>query len=85
MRALKVSTLGLAVALLGACSSGTDQHDARRADPTSAAAADSSSHKSVFDPVTRTPLDRARGVQGTIDASAERTRTSAERQERGDD
>ena len=39
--------------------------------------------KTVFDPLTQ-QLDRARGVQNTIDASADTTRKAVDSQERGD-
>jgi hypothetical protein len=39
--------------------------------------------KTVFDPLTQ-QLDRARGVQQTVDQNAESTRKAVENQERGD-
>ncbi|GAC1303635.1 MAG: hypothetical protein NVSMB10_05880 [Steroidobacteraceae bacterium] len=39
--------------------------------------------KTVFDPLTQ-QVDKARGVQNTVDANQADTRRSVERQERGD-
>jgi hypothetical protein len=39
--------------------------------------------KTVFDPLTQ-QLERARGVQQTVDQNAESTRKAVENQERGD-
>jgi len=39
--------------------------------------------KTVFDPLTQ-QLERARGVQQTVDQNAQRTREAVENQERGD-
>jgi hypothetical protein len=39
--------------------------------------------KTVFDPLTQ-QLDRARGVQQTVDQNAESTRKAVDEQERGD-
>lgn len=82
MRALEVWTLGLAIAFIGACSGGPEGTSADRHRAAEAPATPPS--KTVFDPITRTPLDRARSVQGTLDESAERTRGAVEREERGD-
>jgi len=66
--------LVLAASLLTACSSG------QSAAPTPAP---KPPEKTVFDPLVQTE-QRARDVQATIDASAERARKAADAQERGD-
>jgi len=71
--------LVLAASLLTACSSG------QSAAPTPAP---KPPEKTVFDPLVQTEQrareQRARDVQATIDASAERARKAADAQERGD-
>jgi len=84
MRMLKVSTLGLAISFATACSSGADAPQAAGAHRAADTPPATPPAKTVFDPITHTPLDRARSVQGTIDESAERTRGAVEREERGD-
>ncbi len=64
-------TLSLAVLFIHACSSGQPPN------PPAAPA------KSVFDPMTQ-QMDKARGVQSTVDQSAANTRKAIDAQERGD-
>lgn len=72
MSALRASTLLMAVLFIQGCSS------AQSPDPPAAAPA-----KTVFDPLTR-QLEKARGVQQTVDGQAEKTRSDLDAQERGD-
>jgi len=65
-------TASLAVLFILGCSSGE-----------SSAPPPAPPQKTVFDPLTQ-QLDRARGVQQTVDQNAESTRKAVENQERGD-
>lgn len=66
--------LVLGASLLAACSSGQ---------PAAPTPGPKPPEKTVFDPLVQTE-QRARDVQTTIDASAERARKAADAQERGD-
>lgn len=72
MGALGASTMLLVVLFIQGCSS------AQAPDPPAA-----SPPKTVFDPLTQS-LDKARGVQQTVDGQAERARNELDAQERGD-
>jgi hypothetical protein len=72
MGVLKNSTASVSVLFILGCSSG------QSADPVPPAP-----QKTVFDPLTQ-QLDRARGVQQTVDQNTENTRKSVESQEHGD-
>jgi hypothetical protein len=71
MGALRLSTMWLAVLFIQGCSS------SQAPDPPAPPA------KTVFDPLTQ-QLDKARGVQKTVDQSAESTQKAVDSQERGD-
>ena len=71
MGTLERWTLSLAILFIQACSS---------AQPPSAPAAPA---KTVFDPLTQ-QMDKARGVQRTVDESAANTQQAIEAQGRGD-
>ena len=71
MNMFKASTALLALAFLHGCSSG------QAPDPPPPP------QKTVFDPMTQT-LDRARGVQNTVNQQADSTRKEVDSQERGD-
>jgi hypothetical protein len=73
MRALDASTLLLAVLFTQGCSSSAKPPDTPSAPP----------QKTVFDPLTR-DLEKARGVQQTVDQQADSTRRNIDAQERGD-
>lgn len=73
MGVLDTSTVLLAVMFIQGCSSSVQPPDPPREPPP----------KTVFDPLTQ-DLDKARGVQNTVDQQAERTRRSMDSQERGD-
>lgn len=73
MGVLAASTLMLAVLFIQGCSAADHPPDARDAAPA----------RTVFDPVTR-DIDKARAVQGTVDAQAAATRRALDAQERGD-
>ena len=73
MRALDASTLLLAVLFSQGCSSSAQPPDTPPAPP----------QKTVLDPLTR-DLDKARGVQQTVDQQADSTRLKIDSQERGD-
>jgi PBP1b-binding outer membrane lipoprotein LpoB len=72
MDALDASTMLLAVLFIQGCSSSV-QPPVTSAPP----------QPTVFDPMTQ-DLDKARGVQNTVDGQAERARNSIDSQERGD-
>ena len=73
MRALDASTLLLTVLFSSGCSSSVQPPDAPAAPP----------QKTVFDPLTR-DMQKARGVQQTVDHQADETRRNLDSQERGD-
>ena len=73
MRALDASTLLLAVLFTQGCSSSVGPPDTPPAPP----------QKTVLDPLTR-DLEKARGVQQTVDQQADSTRLKIDSQERGD-
>jgi hypothetical protein len=73
MRVLDGSTMLLAVLFIQGCSSAVQPPDSPPAPP----------EKTVFDPLTH-DLEKARGVQKTVDEQAERTRNGIDSQERGD-
>lgn|GEM_PF-1555556 len=81
MGRLRTTTLWLMVSFIQACSQAPDATPAKSDPP--AAAPSSPPGKTVFDPLTGT-LGRARGVQDTVDQSAERTRRAVENEEHGD-
>jgi hypothetical protein len=66
-------TASLAVLFILGCSSGESSAPPPPPPP----------QKTVFDPLTQ-QLDRARGVQQTVDQNAESTRKAVDEQERGD-
>jgi hypothetical protein len=66
-------TASLAVLFILGCSSGESSAPPPPPPP----------QKTVFDPLTQ-QLDRARGVQQTLDQNAESTRKAVDEQERGD-
>jgi hypothetical protein len=70
MGAFKLWTMSLAVLFIQGCSSAD-------------VPAPTPPVKTVFDPVTQ-PLDKARGVQKTVDQNAESTQKAVDSQERGD-
>jgi hypothetical protein len=72
MGVLKILTVSLAVSFILGCSSGQSP------DPPPPAKT-----KTVFDPLTQ-QLDRAHGVQDTVDAQADATRRAVDHEERGD-
>jgi hypothetical protein len=72
MGALDASTMLLAVLFVQGCSS--SQAPGPPAAPPS---------KTVFDPMTQS-LDKARGVQQTVDQQADRARSEMDAQERGE-
>jgi PBP1b-binding outer membrane lipoprotein LpoB len=67
------STILLAVLFIQGCSSPAQPPDTPPAPP----------QKTVFDPLTQ-DIDKARGVQNTVDQQAESTRRNLDSQERGD-
>jgi hypothetical protein len=71
MGVLKFSTLSLVVLFIQGCSPGQSPDS-----PPPPA-------KTVFDPMTQ-PLNRAQGVQTTVDQGADKTRKAIDSQERGD-
>jgi hypothetical protein len=73
MGVLDASTMLLAVLFIQGCSSAVQPPDPRPAPP----------ERTVFDPLTH-DLEKARGVQKTVDEQAERTRSGIDSQERGD-
>jgi hypothetical protein len=74
MGVLDASTMLLAVLfIIQGCSSSVQPPDTPKAPP----------EKTVFDPLTQ-DLDKARGVQKTVNDQAERARNSMDSQERGD-
>lgn len=73
MGVLAASTLMLAVLFNQGCSAAHHPPDARDAAPA----------RTAFDPVTR-DIDKARAVQGTVDAQAAAARRALDAQERGD-
>jgi hypothetical protein len=73
MGALDASNMLLAVLFIQGCSSSVQPPDTPPAPP----------QKTVFDPLTQ-QMDKARGVQKTVDQQAESTRNSIDSQERGD-
>jgi hypothetical protein len=73
MDVLDASTVLLVVMFIQGCSSSGEPPDTPRAPP----------EKTVFDPLTQ-DLNKARGVQNTVDDQAERTRNNVDSQERGD-
>ena len=70
MDMVKISTVLLAGLCIVGCSSGQSPEPPPPA-------------KNVFDPMTQ-QIGRAREVQGTVDANADATRKSVEKQESGD-
>ena len=72
MGALGASTVLLAVLFIQGCSSSQAPEPPAASPP-----------KTVFDPMTQS-LDKARGVQQTVDQQADRTRSEMDAQERGD-
>jgi hypothetical protein len=73
MGVLDASTVLLAVLFTQGCSSAVQPPDPPAAPP----------EKTVFDPLTQ-DLQKARGVQKTVDEQAQRTRNGIDSQERGD-
>jgi hypothetical protein len=73
MGALDASTMLLAVLFIQGCSSSVAPPDTPPPPP----------RKTVFDPLTQ-QMEKARGVQKTVDQQAESTRNSIDSQERGD-
>jgi hypothetical protein len=73
MDALDASTMLLAVLFIQGCSSSVEPPDTPPAPP----------RKTVFDPLTQ-QMEKARGVQKTVDRQADSTRNSIDSQERGD-
>jgi hypothetical protein len=72
MGVLKNSTASLSVLFILSCSSGQSADPVPPAPP-----------KTVFDPLTQ-QLDRARGVQQTVDQNTQNSRKAVENEERGD-
>jgi len=70
MGSSKISTVMLAVSLLLGCSAKTDPPPAPP-------------QKTVFDPLTQ-QLDKAKGVQTTVDQNSNATRQAVDSEERGD-
>jgi hypothetical protein len=68
-----LSTVALAVLFIAACSADKTPDRPPPAPPA----------KTVFDPLTQ-QLQRAKGVQNTVDANTDSTRQSVEHEERGD-
>jgi hypothetical protein len=75
MGVLKNSTASLSVLFILSCSSGKSADPAPPAPP--------APPKTVFDPLTQ-QLDRARGVQQTVDQNTQSSRKAVENEERGD-
>jgi PBP1b-binding outer membrane lipoprotein LpoB len=73
MRVLDGSTMLLVVLFIQGCSSAVQPPHSSPTPP----------EKTVFDPLTH-DLEKARGVQKTVDEQAERTRNGIDSQERGD-
>jgi hypothetical protein len=73
MGALDASTMLLAVLFIQGCSSSVEPSNTPPAPP----------QKTVFDPLTQ-QMEKARGVQKTVDQQAESTRNGIDSQERGD-
>ncbi len=73
---LKLSTVALPLSFILGCSS----HGGA---PPAPAPADAAPPKTVFDPLTQ-QLERARGVQNTVDRNTGDTRKAVDNQERGD-
>ena len=73
MRALDASTLLLTVLFSSGCSSSVQPPAAPAAPP----------QKTVFDPLTQ-DMQKARGVQQTVDHEADEMRRNLDSQERGD-
>ncbi len=78
---LRTTTLWMMISFIQACSSAPDATPAKSDRPS---ATPSPPQKTVFDPLTQGALGRARGVQDTVDQSAERTRRAVDNQEKGD-
>ena len=78
MDVLKLLTAALQLSFILGCSSGQSG-----APPAAPAPSGAAPPKTVFDPLTQ-QLERARGVQDTVDRNTDDTRKAVDNQERGD-